>query len=626
MKKVLNVLLLIVLPVIYLTAQNEVAISGEKVVIDGQKYYMHTVEQGQTLFSVCKAYKVSEEEIVSINPEIKNKTLKLGQVIKIPVIDELSPDGKYIIYSVKPGDTLYSLCRKYGITEDEFYALNTGIKKNKALKIGQEIKFPVKVIDDKITEAEKDTTKYYYHLVEKGETVYGLTRKYNVSKEEIMAVNPDFDGSKLLVGEVLIIPKKTNIVNDDQHIFIDSLANVNYKDEDSVKVNNTGDKNACDKESWFTHGKNFEIVLLLPFETGANMRNLYNQATSNRDQRLYLITEKMISFYSGCLMAFEKFKTFDVKINVKVYDIGKDNTAIASLIENGKLGNADIIIGPAFRSQIDYLNTNIKNEKAVVLLPFVDDNEILEKYSRNITLKPSTDMVIDAVAGFAALNPSGNYLIIQGTTADQIKIASKYHDALVAKLGSEDNVSIIRFGGKDLSGVKNMVKKDRENYFVLPFNTETSVTNIFLDLFPLKDYEITLIADPVVLDYETIDPSYYSKVKFSYYTGVNVNYSDEETKKLVSDYRDAFLCEPDEYSFMAYDAVSYFVLKLLRHGNNFTQCVETENFNDGVSGHQEYSAKPNFANDSYSDRFVYIFTLQEDFSFKQVFPGTEGEK
>lgn len=626
MKKVLNVLLLIVLPVIYMAAQNEVTISGEKVVIDGQKYYMHTVEQGQTLFSVCKAYKVSEDEIVSINPEIKNKTLKLGQVIKIPVIDELSPDGKHIIYSVKPGDTLYSLCRKYGITEDEFYALNTDVKKNRALKIGQEIKFPVKVIDDKIAEAEKDTTKFYYHLVEKGETVYGLTRKYSVSKEEIMAANPDFDGSKLLVGEVLIIPKKTNVVNDDQHVFIDSLANVNYKDEDSVKVNKPVDKDACDKESWFTHGKNFEIVLLLPFETGANMRNLYNQATSNRDQRLFLITEKMISFYSGCLMAFEKFKTLDVKINVKVYDIGKDNTAIASLIENGKLGDADIIIGPAFRSQIDYLNTNLKNEKAVVLLPFVDDNEILEKYPHNITLKPSTGMIIDAIAGFAALNPAGNYLVIQGTTADQIKIASKYHDALVAKLGSEDNVSIIRFGGKDLSGVKTMVKKDRENYFILPFNTETSVTNIFLDLFPLKDYDITLIADPVVLDYETIDPGYYSKVKFSYYTGVNVNYSDEETKKLVSDYREAFLCEPDEYSFMAYDAISYFVLKLLRHGNNFTQCVEAENSNDGVAGHQEYSAQPNFAKDSYSDKFVYIFTLQKDFSFKQVFPVVEEPK
>ncbi len=616
MKRLVNILLLIVLPVFYLSAQNDVVISTEKVIIDGHKYYMHTVEQGQTLFSICKIYKVSEEEIISLNSEIINKNLKLGQVLKIPVLAEIGKDGKYIIHTIKSGDTLYSLCRKYGITEDEFYVINPDIKKNKALKIGKEVKFPVNVIEDKVQEEASDTVKYYYHLIEKGETVYSLTKKYNVTKDELVEANTDFDGTLLLVGDILRIPKKTNIVLTEQQLLIDSLANINFTPGDTILIV----KNNCDQKSWFKNGKEFEIVLLLPFETGANMRNLYNQATSNRDQRMYLITEKIISFYSGCLMAFDRFKTYDVKIDVKVYDISKDNNILASLIESHKLENADLIIGPAFRSQVDYLNTNLKNDKAVILLPFVDDIEILEKYPNNIMLRPGTGMVIDAVAELASLNPTGNYLVIQGTTADQIKIATQYHDALVAKLGSNEHVKIVRFGGKDLAGVKTLVQKDRENFFILPFNTETSVTNIFLDLFPLKDYDITLIADPSVLDYETIDPSYYSKVKFSFYTGVNINYSDEETKKLVAAYHDDFLCEPDEFTFMAYDAVSYFVLKLLRHGTGFANCIESDSINNGITGTQEYCAKPNFSDNSYSNKTVYIFSLQEDYSFKQIFP------
>jgi len=616
MKKILNILLLLTLPVLYLSAQTEVEISTEKVVIDGYKYYLHTVASGQTLYSICKKYNANEDEILKLNTDIQNKTLKLGQVIKIPIVDEISADGTQIVYTVKPGDTLYALCRNYGITEDEFYVLNPNIKKNKPLKIGVEINFPIKVVNDKDADPVKDTSNFYYHLIEKGETVYGLTRTYNVTKEELMAVNPDFDGIKLLVGDVIKIPKKENVVIDTQHQLLDSLANVNIKPEDTVKVV----VDVCDEKQWYTHGKSFEIVILLPFETGANLRNLANQSDSKREQRLYQITEKMISFYSGCLISLEQFKTFDVNLNVKVYDIGKDNSVIQRLIEDKSLDNTDMIIGPAFRSQVDYLNTNLTNEKAVVLLPFIDDAEVLEKYDNNIMLRPSTAMVVDAVADFAALNPENLYFVIQGTTEEQIEIAGKYKDALVAKLGSEANVVLVRFTGKDLASVKTLVQKGRENIFILPFNTETSCTNIFLDLFPLKDYDVTLLADPAVLEYETIDPGYYSRVKFSYYTGVNVDYKNDATKKFVADYRETFLCEPDEFAFLAYDAISYFGLRLVRFGNDFTQCISKNNSNAGIAGFQEYNSKPGFSPNSFSNSKVYIFTLQEDFSFIQVFP------
>ena len=72
---------------------------------------------------------------------------------------------------------------------------------------------------------------------------------------------------------------------------------------------------------------------------------------------------------------------------------------------------------------------------------------------------------------------------------------------------------------------------------------------IFLDLFPLKDYAITLIGNPAILEYETIDPKYYLSSKFTYFSGTNIDYTDEETKTFVESYRKMFLIEPDENSF-----------------------------------------------------------------------------
>lgn len=619
MKKVFYILFFISLPLSSLFCQTGVEISTEKVIIDGQKYYMHTVAQGNTLYSVSKAYGVKDADVKSANPEIGENPLKLGQVLKIPVINELSADGKHILYTVKPGDTLYSLCRKYGVTEVDFYTINPDLKQGKSLKVGQEIKFPYAVVEDKIDQQDKDTAKFHYHLIEKGETVYGLTRTYKVTKEELMAVNPDFDGIKLLVGDVLKIPKKDGVFINENNPVIDSLANINF-----IPVDTTPDPlRSCAESNWFKNGKNFEVVILLPFEVSSNMRSLYNQASSNRDQRLYISTEKVISFYSGCLVALEKFKNYDIKINLKVYDTGKDNSVIASLIEDNKLSSADMIIGPAFKSQIDFLNTNLNNSEAIVLIPFVNDSELLEKFEQNITVRPSVDMVIDGIASYAALNPTHNYFIIQGNSPEQIRVAEKYESALKEKIGPSANVSIIKFGGKDLAGVKAIVSKEKENVFILPFNTETSCTNIFLDLYPLKDYSVTLIGDPAIMEYETIDPSYYSKVKFTYFSGVNIDYSDAETQKFLADYRTSFLCEPDENAYIAYDAISYFFLKLIRHGNQFCPCIPSDNSHDGISGKQKYDSKSNFAKSSYSNTRLYLYTMQEDFTFERVFPIVE---
>jgi len=601
----------------YLYAQTNIEISTEKVIIDGNKFYIHNVQEGQTLYSICKAYKISEEDLVLQNPEIKNKTLKTGQVLKIPIVEEITSDGNYIVYVIKPGDTLYSLCRKYGISEEEFYLLNSDLNKNKALKIGQEIKFPIKVIDDKITDTEKDTVNFYYHLIEKGETVYGITRTYNVTKEELMEHNPDFDGMKLLVGEVLKIPKKSGVILEDNNIqLVDSLGSINLRTEDTIRT----PENICDEKNWYKNGKDFDIVVLLPFEIGSNIKALYNQATSNREQRLHIITEKMISFYSGCLMALEKFKNMDVKISISVYDTGNENVVISSLIEKGVLDSVDMIIGPAFKSQVEFLNSSLKNDEAVVLLPFIDDAAILQKYPRNIMLKPASDVVINAIADYASLYKDNNYLIIQGNKPEQIEIANQYKEALLKAIGKDGTVNLIQFTGSSLTSLKTLVNKGKDNVFILPFYSETICTNVFLDLFPLKDYKITLISDESVREYQTIDPSYFAKVNFTYYSGMNINCVDESYMNFITEYRDVFLCEPDENSFLAYDALSYFISNLIKYGNGFLNCINLSNTYSGLYGFQQYVTNQSYSQNSFTNGSVFIYTMQEDFTFEQVFP------
>ena len=124
LKRIIILLIPAIFAVCSASAQVNIELSQEKVIENGQKFYLHTVQQGQTLYSICKAYSVTEKEVLNVNPELQSGSLSIGQIIKIPIENEISKDGKFIVYTVKKGETLYSLLKRFETTEKEFYEAN----------------------------------------------------------------------------------------------------------------------------------------------------------------------------------------------------------------------------------------------------------------------------------------------------------------------------------------------------------------------------------------------------------------------------------------------------------------------------------------------------------------------
>lgn len=600
-------------------SQSGINISNEKVIVNGKKFYRHNVNSGETIYSLSKAYKVTEKDIIDNNPDLAKSPLKAGQSILIPVVFESAPNNEnYIIYTVKPGDTLYSLCKRFGITEEKFYEINSDLNPSKTLKVNQQIKFPASAIDEKIeqkiSEGQKDTSKYIYHIIEKGETVYNLTKKFNVTREELQSANPDFDGIKLKVGEVILIPRK-NSPNE----FALSINQQNTYKTGKVTDNKNSDK--CDSQNWYKNGNDFEIAILLPFEVNSNIQSLINQENRKQEQRLHTITEKIISFYSGILVGLEYFSDKNINLKIKVYDTGKDNTFIKKLIDENKFANTDLIIGPAFNSQVEFINNNLYRNDLYYIIPFSSNQRIIQEHSNNIFLKSTDNFIAEAIADYAANNPESRYIVIQGNTEDENHKSQIYYDAIKSK-NNNLNLSFIRFSGSNLMELSSKVNKDVENVFILPFNVtnETQFTRMLLNLFNLKDYQIRLIADKSHLDYETIDPNYYVKANFTYFSNSYIDYSNPETKTFISKYRDVFLCEPDEFSFLGYDASTFLIDKLIKYGNTFGECFNNSVTYDGLGGNIFLKRYDNFANYSYVNKTVYLYSLTPDYTFIKIHP------
>ncbi|NWG19452.1 MAG: LysM peptidoglycan-binding domain-containing protein [Chloroflexi bacterium] len=116
----------------------------------------------------------------------------------IPATSAPESQGQYIEYTVQRGDTLFAIARLYNVTAEDILAVNT-IANPASLTIGQVLRIPTGTA----------TTQIVEYTVQPGDILVVIARRFDVTVEEILAINTIRDPSNLTVGQVLRIPRRT---------------------------------------------------------------------------------------------------------------------------------------------------------------------------------------------------------------------------------------------------------------------------------------------------------------------------------------------------------------------------------------------------------------------------------
>ena len=154
---------------------------------EGAEGNYYTVQKGDTLYGIANKYGISVDELKAAN-NLSSNTLTIGKVLLIPEVEEPeTPDEN--IYTVKSGDTLYSIANKYGMTVDELKALNN--LTSNTLSIGQKLV---------ISEGNAATLDTY--MVKSGDTLYSIANKYGLTVNELKSLN-NLTSDLLSIGQVL---------------------------------------------------------------------------------------------------------------------------------------------------------------------------------------------------------------------------------------------------------------------------------------------------------------------------------------------------------------------------------------------------------------------------------------
>lgn len=173
----------------HLTAQTQ----DEVVTEGGKTFCVHKIQKGENLYRLSLAYKVKVKDIKDANPGLGDN-LSLDQPIKIPCskiskestkrlpkqvkpVQTIAQDlnkknttsdefkGNYIFHKISPKETVYSILKRFNITETQFYKDNPDVKRD-GLKIGTEVK--ILQVED-TAEDERVIERYFVSIVGNGD-------------------------------------------------------------------------------------------------------------------------------------------------------------------------------------------------------------------------------------------------------------------------------------------------------------------------------------------------------------------------------------------------------------------------------------------------------------------------
>ena len=601
-------------------------------------FQSHRVEKGETLYSISKQYEVSEEDITTLNPEVKNG-LKENTVLIIPVkvtVDAEEDNVPLREHKVKRKETLYSVSRKYGVSVDNIKKYNKHLYADEQLRRGEVLQIPtgsVVITSTPIPSrsqqtSEATTSSDGKHTVREKETKFGIAKMYGISVSELERLNPVIsDTNNLPMGLILNVPVPEE-EKEDENVMLyevkpkegfyrlkvkfdvteEEIIALNPEAKDGLKagmVLKIPNKNApseteteevkTDKvgvlnlEETITVKRQRNIALVLPFQ----LDEIELDSVQQTEERLInnAVLRLSLDFYSGALMALETAKDKGLSVNLHVFDSEKFEKNALQFIQQKRLEDLDIVVGPLRQSAAEKAAADLQFAQIPVLSPL--SNRQGKTYANFIHTIPANNLLEDEMIDYLKANTEGKKMILISDatkTAKQQKLQRIFPGIQIIR-PREGNYFRAGDIGKFIDG-------ERQNWVLLESTNATIVNSAIGILNSLnKEQNIRLFTTDrnSAFDYQNISNLHLANLSFTF-PSVSKSYVLEESEDFLNAYRDEYGTFPNRFAIRGYD-VMYDVILRLAQDEHFVDVLEQ------VEGATEYT----------ENKFFYIKNPQGGF-------------
>ena len=413
---------------------------------ENQSYFLHTIEKGQSLYSIASMYGVSQSDIIKLNPGSDEKIF-IGRTLRIP--RSAANIQKETYHTIETGETLYRLTVKYNVSAKAICDANPGLSAEN-FRIGQVILIPQKKEEqtDAVvqTPAEQSTIQgpvvprcKDMHKVKRKETIFSVSREYGISEQELIDANPELKKG-MKKGQFLCIPYPAATTvqptqKEDPYAVPPSNSELFRKSKETPQKLST-----------------IKAALLLPFQ---------------EDKR-------MVEYYEGFLMAVDSLKRTGVSLDLYVYDSGKDISTLNTILAKNEMKSMNIIFGPMHQNQIKPLSDFAEKNDIRLVIPFSQKGEEVFKNPAIYQINtPQSYLYSEVYEHFTRQFPNANVIFIEPSSADKEK--AEFISGLKQELKSKGIPMRTVSESATKETLKATLRSDKENIFI-----PTSGSNVLL--------------------------------------------------------------------------------------------------------------------------------------------------
>ncbi len=533
-------LIIFLLGSIQLFAQIKDAEIEEK---DGNKYYVHIVQAGNSLWGIHNLYNVNVDDIVATNPGVENG-VKEGQRLLIPIIDKsiaiaptMTPEIKHV---VKAQETMYGISKKYGVTVEQIIAANPST--SKGLKLGQELIIPsmdaAKIIttiplpNKNVIISFSDTI--IDHLVLAHETLYSISKRFMVPVVDLQSMN-ELKNSKIRPGDIIKIPIKNEKLQKTEVRVVKPI--------DSPKDNIT---------SLINIKNEYSIAILLPFFLDKGKG--YSES----------ISDVATQFYMGAQLAIDSLNELGLKSKVYIYDCLNDTLSIKEILDKKEFDHMDLIIGPLFSDKMTFVAKWCKIHSVKYVCPVAANMEVLKGNPYVFAAIPSDITLFEGAAKYLLNNPEQHQIVLVKPINE--KDIALYNSFRSAYLNSPFIGTRPKLIETNLQDFKTFIKKDGNTFFVVPTLDEVTAKKFMNSLVASSNNvtgTISVFGTKEWLTFDGVSISTKNKFNFHFSAPNDFNYGHDSTKKLAKKYRKKYGADLPKMAVQGFDVVLYFCVKYL---------------------------------------------------------------
>ena len=537
-----------------------------------ESYKVHKVRRKETLFSIAQIYNITIQDLKTHNERLRNKKLRSGKKIYIPIFKENSDpayNSSLQLYTVLAKEGKWRIAYKFGISVPQLEALNPNL--GASLNEGQQLNVPNIIVSDK-KQIEED--QFGYYIVKASEGFYRLEKKLGLSKELLVSLNPELEIEGLKLGMVLRVPKSS--VKDIETALVftttlsDSLVDLTVKN----------------------------IGLLLPFKTKSiDSDSLFlAREQLKRDGYINLSTD----FYSGVAIAIDSAKQLGISVNLDVFDTNAKALDVKTILNETDFSKYDLILGPITYKNLELTAQHVLKDNIPVVSPFVNSKK---SYSNLFQTIPDLDWMRSKMVSYVKTDtiPHRTLIIYDSKNTSTVTYLKKAFPSASLITSKTDKDGVEQFYLM-LEDVQKVLLPGRTIVF-LESNNEgfvsnvTSMLNAMNGLTTLVDDNETEIQRDILLMTTSKNKAFEGKNVSNYdlsnlhfqYPAINFN------MELPSAFQEKYLIKfgtfPNKYAIRGFDLTMDLLLRLSRFGTLYERATDIQT--SYIGNKFKYTLQPN---------------------------------